>query len=69
MAQATIRQIRVFLSKLTGANIAKRISILYGGSINSENVEGIINQPDIDGLLVGKSSLSADEFIKLLTFW
>lgn len=45
----------------------KNALILYGGSVNPENIEQLLNQSDIDGALVGGASLKADSFIKLLT--
>jgi triosephosphate isomerase len=40
--------------------------IVYGGSINSENAKHILSVSNVDGLLVGKASLSADEFWKII---
>ncbi|MFH1855015.1 MAG: triose-phosphate isomerase [bacterium] len=44
---------------------AEKIKILYGGSTTSENTEEFMRQPNIDGLLVGGSSLNAREFSKI----
>lgn len=41
---------------------AKPSKVLYGGSVNSENAESFLKQTDIDGLLIGKASLDAQEF-------
>jgi triosephosphate isomerase (TIM) len=40
--------------------------LLYGGSVNAANAEGIFASPFVDGVLVGNFSLKADEFSKLL---
>ena len=40
--------------------------ILYGGSTNSHNSVAMLKK-DIDGLLVGGSSLQKEEFIKMIT--
>jgi triosephosphate isomerase len=40
--------------------------IVYGGSINSENAKHILSVNNVDGLLVGKASLDADEFWKII---
>ena len=45
---------------------ADSVRILYGGSVNSGNIAELLIQPDIDGALVGGSSLKADEFSKLI---
>jgi triosephosphate isomerase len=36
--------------------------ILYGGSVVTDNVRALMAQPDIDGVLVGGASLSAEQF-------
>ena len=41
------------------------VRILYGGSVNAGNFAEYINQPDIDGALVGGASLKVDEFAKI----
>lgn len=54
-------------------NIAKQIKnklnnvkVLYGGSVTSENVNSFTQMQDIDGVLVGKSSLNPLEFYKII---
>jgi triosephosphate isomerase len=42
-------------------------TILYGGSCNSKNARELFVQPDVDGGLIGGSSLKADEFIAIVT--
>ncbi len=42
------------------------ISVLYGGSINSSNIEKFNKLEDIDGFLVGESSTNIDEFLKII---
>jgi triosephosphate isomerase (TIM) len=44
---------------------AKRIHVLYGGSVNPQNVESLMGQPDIDGALVGGASLKVDSLLAL----
>ena len=48
-----------------GDEAAARIPVLYGGSVNSENVGPFVDRPDIDGALVGGASLDADEFVRI----
>ena len=45
---------------------AGSVRVIYGGSVNSGNVEELLERPDIDGVLVGGASLKADEFSKLI---
>ncbi len=44
-----------------------RTRILYGGSVNAENAEALLAQPDIDGALVGGASLKAEAFLGVCT--
>ena len=39
-----------------------KISVLYGGSVKPENVDELVTQPDIDGVLVGGASLDHELF-------
>lgn len=41
------------------------IKILYGGSVDEENVREFMIQPNLDGLLVGGASLKAKSFCKI----
>lgn len=45
------------------AAVAEGLRILYGGSVNAANAEGLFAKPDIDGGLVGGASLKSAEFI------
>lgn len=42
------------------------VSILYGGSVNSQNARDYIKQAGFDGLLVGGASLKPQEFIDIV---
>ena len=53
------------IASIFGSNVAQEIKILYGGSTDSDNVKEFMLQPNIDGLLVGGSSLKAQEFSKM----
>nr|WP_232827318.1 triose-phosphate isomerase [Jiangella endophytica] len=61
-AQELAAAIRERLAKLYGAEVAAGIRILYGGSVKAANVKPIMEQPDVDGALVGGASINADEF-------
>ncbi len=41
-------------------------AILYGGSVNPDNISDLIAMPHIDGVLIGGASLSSDKFLKML---
>ena len=59
-------QIRQILESLYSRDIAMKIRILYGGSVNTENASKFVMQSEIDGLLVGGVSLKAKEFIEIV---
>lgn len=43
-----------------------RVKILYGGSMNAANAASLLDQPDIDGGLIGGASLKALDFLKII---
>lgn len=47
------------------ASAASSLKILYGGSVNPQNAVQLLAMQDIDGGLVGKCSLNAQEFEKI----
>jgi len=56
--------IRLTLNDMFGEDVIKNnFKIIYGGSINKDNVVGFNGLDNIDGLLVGGASLDADEFL------
>ena len=54
--------IRGLVGGLLGPAAADGVRILYGGSVKPENIRGLMDQPDIDGALVGGASLTAVSF-------
>ncbi|MBU1255240.1 triose-phosphate isomerase [Patescibacteria group bacterium] len=58
--------IRKILNKLYNRTIAEKAKILYGGSVNSQNVIDYIKEARMDGVLVGSASLNANEFAKIV---
>lgn len=42
------------------------VYVIYGGSVNADNVNGFVDQKNIDGVLVGGASLDANEFSKII---
>ena len=46
--------------------IGKSVVVLYGGSVNPKNIATFIEQPTIQGVLVGQASLSVESFVSLL---
>jgi triosephosphate isomerase len=64
-----IKEIRIFiqefLAKKFSEDAAKKVRIIYGGSVGSSNIKSYLSEAGMDGVLVGGASLKADEFIKM----
>lgn len=54
--------IRRVLKQLYDKDELKGLAVLYGGSVNSSNAESIMSIKNINGVLIGGASLSADKF-------
>lgn len=67
-AQAMHATIRRILTDLYDAETASSVRIQYGGSVKPDNVDELMAQPDIDGVLVGGASLKADSFLRIVQF-
>ncbi len=65
-ANNAIKQIRNKIASLYGKETSENITILYGGSVNSQNAKELFSTSDIDGALVGGASLKLDEFEKII---
>ena len=63
-AQEVHRFIREKLARLD-EQVAHKIQILYGGSMNASNAGELLAQPDIDGGLIGGASLKATDFLAI----
>lgn len=61
MAQETHQFIRQFLAQ-ANENVAAKVPLLYGGSVNASNCEELFAQADIDGGLIGGASLHVEQF-------
>jgi triosephosphate isomerase len=60
--------VRAWIEKKFGDEAAGKIRILYGGSVKPDNVKELMANPDVDGVLVGGASLSADLFLPIIEF-
>ena len=65
IAQDMMSSIRSALRSRFG-DAADSVPCLYGGSVNGDNVQSFVRQPDIDGALVGGASLSAESFAAIV---
>ncbi|MBI3312197.1 MAG: triose-phosphate isomerase, partial [Candidatus Omnitrophica bacterium] len=60
---ATIRQC---LKEWWTAHVAEGVRLQYGGSVNAANALELLQQPDVDGALVGGASLKAEAFTAIV---
>ena len=51
-----------------GVEVANSLRILYGGSVKPDNIATLMDQPDVDGALVGGASLEAETFAKIVNY-
>ncbi|MFN3369464.1 MAG: triose-phosphate isomerase [Thermus sp.] len=65
-AEAMHQAIRQALGELYGEEFARRVRILYGGSVNPKNFGDLLSMPNVDGGLVGGASLELESFLSLL---
>lgn len=60
-------QIHELIRMELGRNkVTSRVPILYGGSVNTENVALLLTRPQIDGVLVGGASLDPEGWAGLI---
>src|SRR5262245_6881252 len=67
-AQEVCAAIRTRLAELFTGDLADQTRILYGGSVKSDNIAGIMAQPDVDGALVGGASIDSEEFVRICRY-
>ncbi len=66
-AQEMHKVIRELISEKYGNQVADNTSILYGGSCKPSNAAELFANPDVDGGLIGGASLSASDFMGIVT--
>ncbi len=67
-AQEVHASIRERCAAVFDKDVANRVRIVYGGSVKPDNVDALMAQPDIDGLLVGGASLELASFRRIVQF-
>src|SRR5437773_8358138 len=65
-AQAAHAFIRGLIGKMFNETVARRVRIQYGGSVKPANARELMNQPDVDGALVGGASLEPRSFAEII---
>jgi triosephosphate isomerase (TIM) len=59
--------IRKRLRQWFGADPAERCRVIYGGSVKPDNIRELMDDPDVDGALVGGASLDVGSFGEIVT--
>lgn len=57
---------RGIITQLFNSTVSSKVRIQYGGSVKPDNAQELLQQPDIDGALVGGASLEARSFSTLV---
>ena len=65
-AQEVHADLRNQLKNRYNSSVAQQSILLYGGSVKPDNAQSLMNQPDIDGALVGGASLAAAAFLAIV---
>lgn len=65
-AQEACAHIRHVIAEIAGEDAAKKIRVLYGGSMKPENAKLFMPEPDIDGGLIGGAALDSKAFAELV---
>ncbi|ANZ61610.1 triose-phosphate isomerase [Secundilactobacillus paracollinoides] len=60
--------IRQTVADLYSDDVANEMRVLYGGSVNPENIDSIMAKPNIDGVLAGGASLNAETYLQLVHY-
>jgi triosephosphate isomerase (TIM) len=63
-AEEANRVVGLIRSRLTHP----QVTIQYGGSVNAENIDQIMAQPEVDGVLVGGASLQGNSFGRIVNY-
>ena len=67
-AQDTCKMVRSIVADLYKQSVADSVRIQYGGSVKPGTAPDLMNQPDIDGALVGGASLVAEDFAHIIQY-
>ena len=65
-AQVVHKLMRRVVAEMSDEHVAKAVPVIYGGSVNPDNIKGFASMDDIDGVLVGGASREADTFQEII---
>ena len=58
--------LRQVLNEIAGVEIGERVPLLYGGSVTQDNARSYVEQPNVDGVFVGRAGWNVPDFEKLI---
>ncbi len=67
-ADTVHKTIRQTLESIYSKNFAENTIIIYGGSMNENNADDLLNMPNIDGGLIGGAALVAEKFARIINY-
>jgi triosephosphate isomerase (TIM) len=69
IAAAVHKYVRQCAALLFSAGHSAAVRILYGGSVKPDNIQGLMAQVEVDGVLVGGASLDPKSFASIVKDW
>jgi triosephosphate isomerase len=66
MAKVAHLYLRQWMTGRFGESVSNSTRILYGGSVKPDNALSLMQQPNVDGALVGGASLSVKDFLPIV---
>ena len=69
IAAAVHKYVRQCAAQMFSAGHAAALRILYGGSVKPDNIQGLMAQVEVDGVLVGGASLDPKSFASIVKDW
>ncbi len=58
--------LRRALAQIVGMDHAKKVSIIYGGTVQQDNALAFLQEGGVDGLLIGRASCDVDTFSSII---
>jgi triosephosphate isomerase (TIM) len=69
IAAAVHKFVRHCAAEMFNGGHAAALQILYGGSVKPDNIQGLMAQVELDGVLVGGASLDPKSFASIVKDW
>ena len=66
IAEDVCGYIRGVVAELYGQDVAEKVRIQYGGSVKPATLKALLEQPNIDGALVGGASLQVESYVAMI---